>query len=56
MSRAPIRLTESEGRLECADLTLFKAMGIGLSDFAMGTEILARAREKGRRDGTAGAG
>ena len=30
-----------------ADVTLFKAMGMGLSDLAMGIEILARARERG---------
>jgi alanine dehydrogenase len=30
-----------------ADLTLFKAMGMGLSDLAMGTEILQRAKAKG---------
>jgi ornithine cyclodeaminase len=30
-----------------ADLTLFKAMGMGLSDMALAVEILARAREQG---------
>jgi ornithine cyclodeaminase len=30
-----------------ADLTLFKAMGMGLSDLALGIEILKRVREKG---------
>jgi ornithine cyclodeaminase len=31
-----------------ADLTLFKAMGMGLSDVALGAEVLARARAAGR--------
>jgi ornithine cyclodeaminase len=30
-----------------ADLTLFKAMGMGLSDLALGIEILARVRQSG---------
>jgi ornithine cyclodeaminase len=30
-----------------ADLTLFKAMGMGLSDLALGIEILARAEKRG---------
>jgi alanine dehydrogenase len=30
-----------------ADLTLFKAMGMGLSDMALAVDILARAREQG---------
>ena len=30
-----------------ADVTLFKAMGMGLSDLALGIEILRRVREKG---------
>ena len=30
-----------------ADLTLFKAMGMGLSDMALAVDILARARERG---------
>ena len=30
-----------------ADITLFKAMGMGLSDLALGIEILKRVREKG---------
>lgn len=30
-----------------ADLTLFKAMGMGLSDMALAADILARAREQG---------
>jgi ornithine cyclodeaminase len=29
------------------DLSLFKAMGMGLSDLAMGTEILKRASDQG---------
>jgi alanine dehydrogenase len=39
------RLTES--RPAGADLTLFKAMGMGISDLSLGREILRRAREKG---------
>jgi alanine dehydrogenase len=34
-------------RPEGADLTLFKAMGMGLSDLALGCEILKRARAEG---------
>ena len=30
------------------DVTLFKAMGMGISDLALGIEILNRAREAGR--------
>ena len=30
-----------------ADITLFKAMGMGLSDLALGIEILIRVRAKG---------
>ncbi len=40
-------IAEGAGRPAGADLTLFKAMGMGLSDLAMGTEILARARKAG---------
>ena len=40
-------VAEGRGRPGDADLTLFKAMGMGLSDLAMGTEILARARKAG---------
>jgi ornithine cyclodeaminase len=40
-------IAEGKGRPAGADLTLFKAMGMGLSDLAMGTEILARARRQG---------
>ncbi|MGE0743909.1 MAG: ornithine cyclodeaminase family protein [Rhodospirillales bacterium] len=35
------------GRPAGADLTLFKAMGMGLSDLAMGIELLARAERAG---------
>ena len=38
----------NEGRPADADLTLFKAMGMGLSDLALGIEILARAENSGR--------
>jgi len=34
-------------RPPAADLTLFKAMGMGLSDLALGIEILARVRQSG---------
>ncbi len=34
-------------RPAAADLTLFKAMGMGLSDMALAVDILARAREQG---------
>jgi alanine dehydrogenase len=34
-------------RRDAADLTLFKAMGMGLSDLALGIEILARVRLSG---------
>jgi alanine dehydrogenase len=40
-------VAEGKGRPEGADLTLFKAMGMGISDLAMGIEILARARKAG---------
>src|SRR5258706_2852085 len=29
------------------DVSLFKAMGMGISDLALGTELLKRARERG---------
>jgi ornithine cyclodeaminase len=35
------------GRPAGADLTLFKAMGMGISDLAMGAEILSRAAARG---------
>ena len=35
------------GRPENCDLTLFKAMGMGLSDLALGIEVLARAERRG---------
>jgi ornithine cyclodeaminase len=40
-------IAAGKGRPEGADLTLFKAMGMGLSDLAMGAEIIARARQAG---------
>lgn len=40
-------VTVDAGRPPDADLTLFKAMGMGLSDLAMGAEILERAISKG---------
>jgi alanine dehydrogenase len=36
------------GRPKDCDLTLFKAMGMGLSDLALGIEVLARAEAQGR--------
>lgn len=41
------RIARQERRPENADLTLFKAMGMGISDVALGIEILARARSAG---------
>ncbi len=40
-------VAEGAGRPPGADLTLFKAMGMGLSDLALGIEILARAERRG---------
>jgi len=40
-------IAEGTGRPANADLTLFKAMGMGLSDLALGIEILARAEKRG---------
>jgi ornithine cyclodeaminase len=40
-------VAEGAGRPAGADLTLFKAMGMGLSDLALGIEILARAERRG---------
>src|SRR5258706_177437 len=34
-------------RSETDDLTLFKAMGMGISDLALGAELVRRARERG---------
>jgi ornithine cyclodeaminase len=36
------------GREASDDLTLFKAMGMGISDLALGAEIYARALEAGK--------
>ncbi len=41
------RVAASRGRDPAADLTLFKAMGMGVSDLAVGSEILERARAQG---------
>lgn len=38
---------EAVGQNKPADLTLFKAMGMGLSDLALGMEILSRVKAKG---------
>jgi ornithine cyclodeaminase len=40
-------LAAGTGRPKGADLTLFKAMGMGLSDLALGIEVLARAERSG---------
>jgi ornithine cyclodeaminase len=40
-------VSEGKGRPAGIDITLFKAMGMGLSDLALGTEILARCRAAG---------
>ena len=39
-------VAEGKGRPAGADLTLFKAMGMGISDLALGIEILRRAGEQ----------
>jgi alanine dehydrogenase len=39
-------VAEGKGRPSAADLTLFKAMGMGISDLALGIEILRRATEQ----------
>src|SRR5216684_2777908 len=39
-------VSEGRGRPAGADLTLFKAMGMGISDLALGIEILRRATEQ----------
>jgi len=41
-------LAESRKRRPTDDLTLFKAMGMGISDLALGAEICARAVKAGR--------
>lgn len=41
------RIQDGVRRPDAADLTLFKAMGMGLSDLALGVEILRRARTQG---------
>lgn len=40
-------LKRGEGRPADADLTVFKAMGMGISDLSLGIEILSRARAAG---------
>ncbi|WP_144636022.1 ornithine cyclodeaminase family protein [Bordetella genomosp. 13] len=41
------RIDDGARRPADADLTLFKAMGMGLSDLALGVEILRRAQDQG---------
>jgi ornithine cyclodeaminase len=40
-------VAEGKGRPPGADLTLFKAMGMGISDLALGIEVLRRAGQQG---------
>ena len=40
-------IAAGKGRPQGADLTLFKTMGMGISDLSMGVEVLARARASG---------
>lgn len=40
-------VAESKGRPAYADLTVFKAMGMGISDLSLGIAILKRAKAKG---------
>jgi ornithine cyclodeaminase len=40
-------IATGKGRPADADLTLFKAMGMGISDLSMGVEVLGRARANG---------
>jgi alanine dehydrogenase len=40
-------VASGKGRPAGADLTLFKAMGMGISDLSMGVEVLRRARANG---------
>ena len=41
-------LVDGWQRPEGTDLTLFKAMGMGVSDLALGIELLKQARAQGR--------
>ena len=43
----PLSSLVGKARPAGADLTLFKAMGMGISDLSLGIEILARARARG---------
>ena len=40
-------IAAGKGRPAGADLTLFKAMGMGISDLSVGVEVLRRARQRG---------
>ena len=40
-------IAQDETRPANSDLTLFKAMGMGISDLALGLEVLARAEQRG---------
>lgn len=40
-------VAQDSGRPKSADLTMFKAMGMGISDLSLGAEVLKRAREAG---------
>jgi len=41
-------VADGGGRRADEDVTLFKALGMGISDLALGLEVLRRAREQGR--------
>ena len=43
----PLSALVGKGRPAGADLTLFKAMGMGISDLSLGIEVLSRARARG---------
>jgi len=43
----PLSALVGKSRPARADLTLFKAMGMGISDLSLGIEVLARARARG---------
>jgi ornithine cyclodeaminase len=40
-------IAEGRRRSDEDDLSLFKAMGMGISDLALGAELVRRARERG---------
>jgi ornithine cyclodeaminase len=40
-------VAEGRARSDSDDISLFKAMGMGISDLALGAELVRRARERG---------